>query len=82
MAPPGEWPRRSAAVTPTGGQLRDAAIPAPGRGRSSVRNLRCLLPDGCLPVTLHDPHPCGGYYVIEAWVYGPHGRIGRWLDAR
>jgi len=31
-----------------------------------------------IPVTIHHPHPCGGYYVAEAWVYGPEGRIGRW----
>lgn len=46
-----------------------------------VINLRCLLPDGCIGVRLYDQHPCGGMYVVEAWCYGPQGRIGRWMDA-
>lgn len=42
-------------------------------------NLRCLLPAFCIGVRIYEPHPCGGYYVSEAWCYGPHGRIGYWL---
>lgn len=45
----------------------------------SVRNLVCLLPDGHIPVTVWAPHPCGGRYMVEAWVYGPNGRVGYWL---
>jgi hypothetical protein len=44
-------------------------------------NMTCLLPDYCMGVTMWEPHPCGGYYMVEAWCYGPHGRIGYWLDA-
>lgn len=42
-------------------------------------NLKCLLPDYCIAVTNWEAHPCGGYYCIESWCYGPHGRIGYWL---
>jgi hypothetical protein len=45
-----------------------------------VRNLLCWLPDGCLGVTVHAPHPCGGYYLLDARCYGPDGYIGMWLD--
>jgi hypothetical protein len=44
-----------------------------------MRNLRCLLPDGYLPVAIWAPHGCGGWYIADAWVYGPHGRIGMWI---
>lgn len=45
-----------------------------------MRNLVCLLPDGHIPVTLWAQHPCsGGLYMVEAWVYGPSGRVGYWL---
>lgn len=45
-----------------------------------IRNLTCLLPDGCIGVKVWARHPCGGLYVLEAWCYGPSGRIGRWMD--
>lgn len=45
-----------------------------------MRNLRCLLPDGHIGVKVYAPHPCGGWYVIEAFAYGPKGQVGRWLD--
>jgi hypothetical protein len=45
-----------------------------------MRNLQCLLPDGHIPVVTWAPHPCGGWYVLEAWAYGPHGRVG-WVTA-
>lgn len=43
-------------------------------------NMTCLLPDYCIGVTMWHPHPCGGHYIHEAWCYGPHGRIGYWID--
>jgi hypothetical protein len=46
----------------------------------SARNLVCLLPDRYVPVETWAPHPCGGWYVAEAWVYGPQGRLGYWLN--
>lgn len=42
-----------------------------------MRNLLCLLPDGHIPVTVWHPHPCGGYYMVGAWCYGPDGCVGR-----
>lgn len=47
-----------------------------------MRNLYVLLPDGCVPVEVWAPHPCGGYYVLDAVAYGPSGRVGRWLGER
>lgn len=47
----------------------------------AVRNLLCLLPDGHLPVAVWAPHPEGGWYVIEAWCYGPGGRTGQWMPS-
>ncbi len=44
------------------------------------RNLTCLLPDTRIGVVMMAPHPCGGYYLREAWCYGPQGRIGYWMD--
>jgi len=44
-----------------------------------MRNLLCELPDGHIPVEIWSQHPCGGKYVIEAYVYGPNGRVGRWF---
>ena len=32
-------------------------------------------------VRIYGRHGCGGYYMVEAWLYGPEGRIGRWMDA-
>lgn len=46
-----------------------------------MRNLLCLLPDGHMPVTYWAPHPCGGYYMHQAWVYGSNGIVGYWMDA-
>lgn len=40
------------------------------------RNLLCRLPDTAISVSSWLPHPCGGYYEIERWCYGPSGRIG------
>lgn len=40
------------------------------------RNLLCLLPDGHIEVGTWEPHPCGGYYEVERWVWGPAGRVG------
>jgi len=42
-------------------------------------NCTCLLPDYCIGASMWAPHPCGGYYKVEAWCYGPHGRIGYWI---
>jgi len=44
-------------------------------------NLTVSLPINApvVPVSIHHPHPCGGYYIVEALVYGPSGVIGRWL---
>lgn len=42
-----------------------------------MRNLLCLLPDGHIEVTHWAPHPCGGYYLVEAQVWGPRGFVGR-----
>lgn len=40
------------------------------------------LPKGdYLGVRVYAQHPCGGRYMIEAWLYGPAGRIGMWMDA-
>lgn len=42
-------------------------------------NLRIELPSNA-PVVLvrhYAPHPCGGYYAVEASVYGPLGLLGR-----
>lgn len=45
-------------------------------------NMVCLLPDTAIRVDVRHPHPCGGYYTIESWCYGPHGRIGYWVSDR
>lgn len=41
------------------------------------RNLICELPDGHIDVYVWAPHPCGGWYVIDAAIYGPRGYVGR-----
>jgi hypothetical protein len=43
--------------------------------------MTCLLPNTRIGVVIRHPHPCGGYYTVEAWCYGPAGRIGHWMDA-
>jgi len=45
-------------------------------------NLTALLPDHCVGVKIWVPGPDGpsDHYVIDAWVYGPQGRIGMWLE--
>jgi hypothetical protein len=50
--------------------------------RGTCRNLLVSLPSTApvVPVTIHLPHPCGGYYIEEALVYGPTGCIGRWIN--
>jgi hypothetical protein len=46
-----------------------------------VRNLTCLLPDGFLGITYWAPHPCDDkLYMVEAWVWGPSGRVGYWMN--
>ena len=49
-------------------------------------NYACLLPDYCILVGVWSPHPCdwsegkpGGYYLADAWCYGPAGRVGMWI---
>lgn len=42
-------------------------------------NHLCLLPDTAIKVSHWAPHPCGGWYEIGAWCWGPHGRVGYWV---
>jgi hypothetical protein len=44
-----------------------------------MTNLLCELPNHCVGVRVVAPHPCGGYYELDAHCYGPRGLIGRWL---
>jgi hypothetical protein len=41
-----------------------------------ARSLLCLMGDGYIEVTHWYPHPCGGYYMVEAQVWGPQGKVG------
>lgn len=46
-------------------------------------NVLVSLPNNApvVPVAMYCPHPCGGWYIAEALVYGPTGCIGRWMNA-
>jgi hypothetical protein len=45
-------------------------------------NIIAELPDGCFPVFLYAPHPEGGRYCVEAFVYGLAGRRPRFISYR
>lgn len=47
---------------------------------NTIRNYPCLLPDGHIVVRLYAPHPCGGLWMMEAWCWGPRGRVGYYLE--
>jgi len=54
----------------------------PNPSALTLRNPLVQLPRGdYIGVRVYCPHPCGGIYLVEAWVYGAAGRIGRWMDA-
>jgi hypothetical protein len=55
------------------------------RGREGARyetaapHLLCELPWWNLVVTVWCPAPEGDFYIVDAPIYGPQGRVGRWL---
>lgn len=57
--------------------LRETAIRMPVHNFKP--NYLCLLPNTALRVTTWEPHPCGGYYISDDMLYGPHGSVGRYM---
>jgi len=55
----------------------------PNPSALTLRNPLVQLPHGdYIGVRVYDIHPCDGkVYLVEAWLYGAGGRIGRWMDA-